>query len=73
MGIAEQVIGSPATVRTHVEHSYEKHSVGESAAAVARAPNRLDPLKLLERRMRLAPHRVDAPRTTQKGETYTQE
>jgi hypothetical protein len=46
MGIAEQVIGSPATVRTHVEHSYEKHSVGESAAAVARAPNRLDPLQI---------------------------
>jgi DNA-binding NarL/FixJ family response regulator len=38
MGIAEQVIGSRAAVRTHVEHIYEKHSVGDSAAAVARAP-----------------------------------
>lgn len=36
-GIAEQLVLSPATVRTHFEHIYEKLGVGDRAAAVAHA------------------------------------
>jgi PAS domain S-box-containing protein len=36
-GIAEQLVLSPATVRTHFEHIYEKLGVGDRAAAVALA------------------------------------
>jgi PAS domain S-box-containing protein len=35
--IAEQLVLSPATVRTHFEHIYEKLGVGDRAAAVAHA------------------------------------
>ena len=35
--IAEQLVLSPATVRTHFEHIYEKLGVGDRAAAVAQA------------------------------------
>jgi DNA-binding CsgD family transcriptional regulator len=35
--IAEDLFVSPATVRTHFEHIYEKLGVGDRAAAVARA------------------------------------
>jgi PAS domain S-box-containing protein len=36
-GIAEQLVISPATVRTHFEHIYEKLGVGDRAGAVAQA------------------------------------
>jgi PAS domain S-box-containing protein len=36
-GIAELLVLSPATVRTHFEHIYEKLGVGDRAAAVAHA------------------------------------
>jgi PAS domain S-box-containing protein len=36
-GIAEQLVLSPATVRTHFEHIYEKLGVGDRAGAVAQA------------------------------------
>ena len=36
-GIAEQLVLSPATVKTHFEHIYEKLGVGDRAAAVAHA------------------------------------
>jgi DNA-binding CsgD family transcriptional regulator len=36
-GIAEQLFLSPATVKTHFEHIYEKLGVGDRAAAVAQA------------------------------------
>lgn len=36
-GIAEQLVLSPATVKTHFEHIYEKLGVGDRAAAVAQA------------------------------------
>ncbi|MEA2285186.1 MAG: two-component system, NarL family, nitrate/nitrite response regulator NarL, partial [Solirubrobacteraceae bacterium] len=35
--IAEQLFLSPATVKTHFEHIYEKLGVGDRAAAVAQA------------------------------------
>ena len=35
--IAEQLVVSPATVKTHFEHIYEKLGVGDRAAAVAHA------------------------------------
>jgi len=36
-GIAERLVLSPATVKTHFEHIYEKLGVGDRAAAVAHA------------------------------------
>ena len=36
-GIAERLVLSPATVKTHFEHIYEKLGVGDRAAAVAQA------------------------------------
>jgi DNA-binding CsgD family transcriptional regulator len=36
-GIAEQLVLSPATVKTHFQHIYEKLGVGDRAAAVAQA------------------------------------
>jgi ATP/maltotriose-dependent transcriptional regulator MalT len=36
-GIAEHLFLSPATVKTHFEHIYEKLGVGDRAAAVAQA------------------------------------
>ena len=36
-GIAEQLVLSPATVKTHFEHIYDKLGVGDRAAAVAQA------------------------------------
>ena len=33
--IAERLVLSPATVKTHFEHVYEKLGVGDRAAAVA--------------------------------------
>ena len=36
-GIAEELVLSPATVKTHFEHIYEKLGVGDRAAAVAQA------------------------------------
>jgi hypothetical protein len=35
--VAEQLVLSPSTVKTHFEHIYEKLGVGDRAAAVAQA------------------------------------
>ena len=35
--IAERLVVSPATVRTHFEHIYEKYGVSDRASAVAKA------------------------------------